>query len=174
MKTRRTILAGAALVIGASSAALAGVADSPAPSLGGAPAVHVFSVPGVQSTTGGLGAPPLETEFFCTSLESSKPIHIAVEVFNYSGGAALNDVSAGNGAATAAPGQTVTISTGQVAAFLPHATITGLTPLSGTSARIVSTSKRIMCSAVVVDGSHLVPTSMVSLQVIKLRTQRGN
>jgi hypothetical protein len=137
MKTRRTILAGAALVIGASSAALAGVADSPVPSLGGEPGVHVFSVPGVQSTTGGLGrVHPWRPSFFCTALESleTEPT-IAVEVVNYSGGRCAERRGA---PATAPPRPHAGPDGGRSrparlrhSCRIENATITGLTPLSG-------------------------------------------
>ena len=128
------------------SPSLGGVADSPLPALsGGAPAQLVFKVPGVMKVGN------LDTEFTCTSL-STTSFKFAVQVFASGGGAPLNDVTTGNGAATLAPGATQTIATGATAGLHEDVVITGVgTSLRNGSARIVSESKAIACTAYVAD-----------------------
>ncbi len=131
------------------SSSLAGVADSPLPTLtpGGPPAQFLFSVPGVMR----LGN--LETEFTCTSL-STGSVTFAVELFGSTGGMPsmpLNDVTTGNGRATLAPGATLTIATGGTAGLHEDSTISGLPGIKNGSARIVSESKAIECTAYVAD-----------------------
>src|SRR5207244_13278262 len=122
-------------------------ADSPLAVLtpGGAPALSVFKVPGVMKVGN------LDTEFTCTSL-SATPFKFAVEVFASTGGAPLNDVTTGNGTATLAAGATQTIATGGTTGLHEDVVIAGVgTSLRNGSARIVSESKAIACTAYVVD-----------------------
>ncbi len=127
--------------------ALGGVADTPLPVLtsGGPTALSAFIVPGVMKVGN------LDTEFTCTSLTTT-PFKFAVQVFASTGGAPLNDVTTGNGAATLAPGATGTISTGITAGLHQDVVISGLgTSVRNGSARIVSESKAIACTAYVAD-----------------------
>ncbi len=129
------------------SSSLGGVADSPLPVLtsGGPTALSAFRVPGVMKVGN------LDTEFTCTSL-STTPFKFAVQVFASTGGAPLNDVTTGNGVATLAPGATQTIATGGTAGLHEDVIVTGVgTSLRNGSARIVSESKAIACTAYVAD-----------------------
>ena len=76
-------LAGACLA----RTAVAGIADSPVPLLMGQKAQVLYSVPGI------INAGSLGTYVSCTSTAKTPSI-VAVEVFQNSGGAALNDASA--------------------------------------------------------------------------------
>ena len=127
------------------SSSLGGVADSPLPSLGGPTTQFLFTVPGVMKVGN------LDTEFTCTSL-SRASFKFAVQLFASTGGDPVNDVTTGNGAATLAPGATQTIATGSTAGVHEDVimTFTG-TPLRNGSARIVSESRAIACTAYVVD-----------------------
>ncbi len=127
------------------SSSLGGVADSPLPSLGGPTTQFLFTVPGVMKVGN------LDTEFTCTSLSTSQ-FKFAVQVFASTGGAPLNDVTTGNGVATLAAGATQTISTGSTSGLHEDVVISGVgTSLRNGSARIVSESKAIACTAYIVD-----------------------
>ncbi|MFQ5667539.1 MAG: hypothetical protein ACE5I7_14100 [Candidatus Binatia bacterium] len=151
----------------------AGVADSPLPTLQtGARTREVFIVPGVVKDN------QIETEFSCTSLEKAKTITIAVEVFPATGGSPLNiaGLPALEGALPVPPGATVTIATGTTVGIHEDLLIAGLGPASvrNGSARIVSTSKKIACSAYLVDCLNTPPNSMTALTVIGKTRQKGD
>src|SRR5262249_34028254 len=135
------------VALGLSSPSWAGVADSPLPSLN-PPLVarKVFIVPGV------IKSGHVETEFTCTSLEAAKTFSFAVEVFGPNGGAPLNDATTGNGVATLIPGATRTVATGTSDGLHEDVIITfGATRPDNGSARIVSESLNITCTAFAVD-----------------------
>ncbi len=167
--------------------AVGGVIDSPLPILtvGGTPARHVFTVPGVIKNNN------VETEFACTSLERTASFRFAVEVFGAEGGPPLNDVTppALNGADTLLPGATRTIGTGSTAGIHEDNVITlPAASLRNGSARIVSESTKITCTAFIVDKLNAtigfnpgppatpgpVPASMATLKVIKAKRQAGD
>lgn len=167
-------LRSATLLSLASTAANAGVVDSPTPTLsvGGSPSRHVYTIPGVIKNNN------LETVVVCTSLETANSFRFAVEVFPATGGSPLN--SAGvptlNGADTLAPGETRTVGTDNTVAMHEDAVIGGLpaASLRNGSARVVSESTRIACSAWVVDELNDPPASALALKVIKARKQSGD
>lgn len=151
--TVRAIVSGL-VVLALGSPAFAGLADSPLPILtpGGATAKYMYTVPGVMKTG------HVETEFTCTSIDKSVTFKFAVEVFGPAGGLPLNDVTTGNGVATLAPGATQTIATANTDGLHEDVLIdfgTGPRPTNG-SARIVSESTHIVCTAFAVDkrGQH--------------------
>ena len=116
----------------------------------------------------------------CTSLERDRAARIGVEVFGSNGAGPLNDANAetdggpGNGAVDVQAGGTVTIATGSIAGFLQDTTIIFLPGLKSGSARILSTSTKIMCTAFVTDKLSTPPTSMRALPIIKKTSQKGN
>lgn len=172
LRTRSLVIAGTFSLAGAGSS-LAGVVDSPLPVLQtGARTHHVFTVPGVIKNNN------IETVFSCTSLEKSGTIVVAVEVFGALGGAPLNDASTptGDGAETLQVGETATITTGATVAFHEDEIIDSLGPASvrNGSARIVSTSKRIACSAFIADELNDPPGSMTSLTILYKQKQKGD
>jgi hypothetical protein len=162
------------LLLGAMSSvptvAIAGLIDSPLPVLAvGQTTVHMFSIPGVIKNNN------LETVFICSSL-SSQPVTVAVEVFATGGGAPLNDANLPSlsGVEVLAPGTTKTITTGSTAAFHEDQTLAlPAASLRNGSARIVSTSKSIACSAFITDQISDPPISMMPLRLIS-RKQRGD
>jgi hypothetical protein len=190
-----------ALAVAAASRASAGVVDSPLPVLtAGVPVKHLFTVPGVVKFK------EMNTEFSCTSLESTNTFKFAVQIFAKAGGAPLNDVTtANNGTLSLGPGETGTIATGNTTALHEDQAISALAgvDVANGSARIVSESPRMTCTAYIADrhgtctapasssflgkacgtdtdcggtvGScRTTPDSMVSLKVIKSKTQKGD
>lgn len=153
------------------AAADAGVIDTALPNLQtGSVTRHVFTVPGVIKNNN------LETEFICTSLDTS-PARIGVEIFAATGGAPLNNVNegVGDGAVDLPVGGTVSIGTGNTAAVHEDEVITlGAGTVKNGSARIVSTSTRITCLSFVTDDLNDPPTGMVALKVIQKKKQAGD
>lgn len=149
MKTGVRIICSVAVVGLLAAPAYSGVIDSPKPLFGGRAARTIFYVPNVIHNNG------METVFTCTSLDSMT-IRIGIEIFDSIGGPALNDVSdpTGNGAEDVPVGGTFTVGTDNTEVLSENEVISGLPAnIRGGSARIVSDSKRIACSAVVIDES---------------------
>ena len=144
----------------------AGIGDSPLPVLvPGVATKHVYSVPGVTKFGN------LETVFICTS-DAPAPIRIGIEVFGGAGGLALNNVA--GGASDLMPGATATLSTGVLNGAFSDVVIFGLNPFGNGSARILSTSTQVLCTAMVLDSLNSPPTSMTTLPIIKKTTQKGD
>lgn len=167
---RRLFAAGIAMPFALlwSSVALGGVADSPVPFLNGSPAKHIYSIPGAIKNNN------LETLFICTSVDQSN-VTLAVQVFASTGGDPLNDVSTGEGVETLTPGATATIATGATVAFHEDDVMgsLGAASLRNGSARIIATSKRILCDAFVVDEFGATPVTMAPLKVLQKTKQHG-
>jgi hypothetical protein len=140
--------------------ARAGVVDSPLP----APFTqHVFTVPGVV-TPGGLDA-----FFTCTNLDAVN-VTIGVEIFGSPGGAAIND--AADTSLNVATGATVMFGTGAAVGLVIDSNL-GSGNFSKGSARILSTSKKIACTAFVADPSNAPPTSAWQLTIIAKTKQKA-
>ncbi len=150
--------------------AVAGPADAPLPLIGGEETRHVFTVPGVIQSSG------LATTFVCTLLEKTDGASWGVEIFRGGGGGLVqNDVSMDNGTRVVGAGDTNAVSTAAIAAVDPGDIITGLgSSRANTSARIVSTSSKIACSAVVLDPLGDPPSVAWELPVIKRTRQKGD
>jgi len=155
-------------------AANAGVAD-PVPLIDGTiRAKHVFTIPGVTAST------TLGTVVMCTSLEKTKDVAIAVEVFDVAG-VVKNDITQGilffDGAIPAvAPGRTVTFSigsTGNHASIVSDESIVVGTVRQG-SARVVASSPKIACSAGIVERFSDPPAAMMDLNVVAKTKQKGD
>lgn len=160
----------AAVLAATTTPATAGVIDSPVPSISASAATRVmFIAPGVIKNNG------IETAFMCTSLEAG-PVTVAVEVFAPEGGAALNNVATGtgNGALAVAPGETVTISTGTSVGLHEDLPITGLANVKNGSARILSTSTRILCTGLLVEKLGSTPATISTLKIFARRKQNGD
>jgi len=176
-RTTLAAIAGSGLAGMLALPAMAGVLDSPVPDMDPSHSERViYIIPNVIKNNN------LETEFNCTNLERTT-VRIGVEIFDRFGNGPLNDISSGvgDGAQDVPPGGAITIGTGNTAAIHEDEVIQGLpTNVRGGSARIVSTSKRIMCQAFVVDEVN-VPDfanpgqtpAMLPLKVI-FRKQRGD
>jgi hypothetical protein len=146
-----------------SSAAWAGIADSPIP----APFTHhLYSVPGVLNS----GAPAnLGTWFSCTSTSTS-PQTVGVEVFPAAGGGPVNN--AATSSLVVAPGATVTFGTYNVTSFYTDSNL-AIGAMKG-SARILSTSKSLVCTAFIADGANVTPDSMTYLTIVKGAKQKAS
>jgi hypothetical protein len=113
---------------------------------------YLFSVPGVINSTG------LGTLFTCTS-SSSAPQTVTVEVINNTG------VAAGAGSLVVGPQQSVMFGS-RIAVGLSVTISTGSPSIVVGSARVLSTDKKLMCSAFVADAANAPINSMVSLSVV--------
>ena len=137
----------------------AGIGDKDLPLLNGEKTKLLYTVVGVLDTN------DMATSFHCTSTErvGGKTIRLGIEVFNTSG-ILSNDVTAGAGTFPVAPGRTATLSTRDTSAFFEDNLLaTGV--IGQGSARIIATSKNMLCSAMLVDPINATPTSMVMLPV---------
>ena len=120
----------------------------------------------------------LETVFMCTNMNKSLAIDIGIEIFDYRGALQniLNDHE--NGAyLNLTSGSTVTITTGKINAFIEDRMITTTqNSILGGSARIVSSSSSIICTAALIGEFNGIanPMSMMQLPVIKGIIQQGN
>jgi hypothetical protein len=149
----------------AAAPALAGVADSPLPVLlAGKSTLHLYSVPGVVNN----GA--FATVFACTSTDTA-PMRVGVEVFGDFGGVPQNDAVATS--VSLDPGATVNFKTAGF--FWLGGTTSPLTPgpIETGSARILATSKKLVCTALVADPAYPPATSW-QLTIVKKKTQKGD
>jgi hypothetical protein len=147
-----------------SSVALAGIADSPLPVLlAGKKTIHLYSVPLVVNYGG------VATFFACTSTDTAT-MQVGVEGFPFPGGAPINDATADS--LSFAPGATVIFGTSTAAAIPVDSTI-GF--VSRGSARILSTSKKLVCNVFMADVTNAPPTSMAQLTIIaKVKQKAAN
>jgi hypothetical protein len=157
----------AAMALGCliSSTALAGIADSPLPVLlAGKKTIHVYSVPGLQST--GV----LSTFFSCTSTDTAT-MQVGVETFPFPGGGPSNDPVATS--LSVDPGATVIFGTSSAVGISVYS---NLSPgfLSQGSARILATSRKLICTAYIADPGNAPPTSGWQLTIVKQKTQKGD
>jgi len=144
---------------------------------------YLWTVPGVIKKQGFV------TDFTCTNLDApGTAADIGVEIFDETG-TRLNDVSAVppsgcNGAMLGVPaGHTVTISNGATVQFHEDCIIAVAGGTSG-SARILSTSSKIVCSALIADSKNVVLTtggsptgvspSVAALKLIRKTKQQGD
>ena len=146
--------------------AVAGIADSPLPVLtAGAKTLHLYSVPSVIRGGG------LETFFGCTSTDTA-PVQVGVELFISAGGAPANDAAATS--LTVAPGQTVMFATSAAVGIGINSNLGG-GGLGQGSARILATSKKLLCTAFVADATNAPPTTSWQLTIIaKLKQKAAN
>ena len=152
------------LVLALCGPAVAGVADSPLPLFGGQKTKHVFTIPGVISHA------TLATVIVCTSLEKKKDLRWGIEIFASGGGApedsALDLLMDPGGSQAVATVETTYSGTDMNLSnsSLPR------------SARVVATSKKLACSAMVVEEQPTGAFSGVgwSLSVIKKTSQKGD
>lgn len=150
--------------------ALAGPGDSPVPSISGAGTTRVlYIVPGVIKNNG------IETAFMCTSLDTVA-VTMAVEVFSPAGGGPLNNVATGtlNGTVTIPAGGSETISTGTSVGLHEDLPITGLANVKNGSARILATSTKVLCTAILVEKLGSTPNTIATLKIFARRTQNGD
>lgn len=170
---RRIHLLIAALLIPASIAApaVAGIIDTPLPILPNTVTQSqlAYIVTGVVDNNASIA-----TAVFCTNLDTVDG-EIAVQVFNWND-APLNDVTVNtNGSYPFLSGNTVTIVTSSVASLNEDETLTLAGGYADTgAARILSTVKKLVCTAQVIDRINTPPTSAVQLPVFRKGKQKGD
>lgn len=123
--------------------------------------------PGVRDD-GGFG---LGTFFSCTSLEVTAAIQVGVETFIGAGGPPLNDATATSVSINA--GRTVSFATDWQLGGIGAAVDLNAAFLGEGSARILATSKKIMCTAFLADKNNFPPTSMTYLTIIAKTKQKA-
>ena len=101
--------------------------------------------------------------FFCTSMEKGGGNDITLGVEWWSGTSFENDVTLGEGVVTVSPGDTVILATHDTAHFQGETVIPGATGASQGAARILATSKKIVCTAYSVDKDNNPPTFMTDV-----------
>lgn len=170
---RRLVVALVALVHTAGVAsASAGIADSPLPVLAeGVKTLHLYSVPGIvsSSATGSFVA--------CTSTAKA-PIHVSVEIFTPAGQPFSN---AAVDVLTVAPGATVTYATRGATGCDPPAGIAvdrliggcGLQLAKQGSARVLATSKALICHAFTANVFSVPPESRSQLTIVAKTAQKA-
>lgn len=148
--------------------AVAGIADTPLPVLvAGQTTQFLYSVPGV------LDLVSLGTFFVCTSTDTVAQ-QVGVDVFDDSG-APCND--AGATSVTVQPGRTVKFGTRYPAneIVVPPMTLVGGCGNGASVARILSTSKKLICTAYVGDLTNSPPATSWQLTIIaKLKQKAAN
>jgi hypothetical protein len=145
--------------------AVAGIADSPLPVLvAGEPTLHLYSVPGLISGSGGLG-----TFFSCTSTDAAT-MQVGVEVFASPGGAPFNDAVATS--LSVGPGATVIFGTSAAVGISIYSNL-GAGLLSQGSARILATSKKLICTAYIADTGNAPPTTAWQLTIVAKTKQKA-
>jgi len=145
---------------------------------------YLWTIPGVVKKNGFV------TEVTCTNLDAPGTVaDIGVEIFDETG-TQMNDISvapapgACNGAMLGvAAGYTVTIASGKTAQFHEDCII-GIPAGSTGSARVLSTSSRIICSALLADSKNVVVTTggaptgvspaVAVLKMIRRNKQQGD
>ena len=162
---RGIALAACATLLG-TSAARAGIADSPLPVLvAGQKTLLLYSVPGVMNDSGTT----LGTYFSCTSTSTS-PQTVGVELFAPAGGGPVNTVT--TTALTVAAGASVTFGTMNTFANIVDADL-GAPPMRKGSARILSTSKSLICTVFVADAAPSTPTVAWELTIVAKTKQKA-
>jgi hypothetical protein len=161
MKLEITFTIAIAVFVGQMRPVSAGVVDTPIP----APFTqHVFTVPGVMATT------TLATMFHCTNLDA-QAVTIGVELFGDAGGGPYNDAAATS--ASVAIGATVLFGTSPLVGAIPGDLDLGGGGMGRGSARILATSKKIACTAAVLDPVNAPPTSGWHLTIIAKTKQKA-
>jgi len=134
------------------------------PTLGGVQAVHLYSVPGIVRNNG------LNAAFSCTSASTS-PMRVGVEVFPAAGGGPLNN--ADTTSLLVPPGGTVIFVVNTLTGLSYDMNLGIAAALGKGSARIVSTSKSLICTAMLLDETSSPPISMTYLTVVKKAKQKA-
>ena len=156
----RTLVA-LALLASSLSPASAGIGNSPIP----APFTqHAFSVAGVISND------RFSTYFSCTNA-GSQSVTVGVEVFGPSGGASIN--TAATTAIRLAAGATAIFGTTSSESFIVDG-ILGTGTVTKGSARILATSKKLICGAFLADPGSVPTVSMVSLTIVPKGQKASN
>jgi hypothetical protein len=150
-------------MVSATRAAGFGIADTPLPVLeAGQTTLHLYSVTGFIDS-GGVG-----TFVSCTSTDTA-PMRVGVEVFNSLGGVSNDPVAQ---SLVIAPGGTLTFGSSAAGISIDSLLATG--PISKGSARILSTSKKLICTAWAADKGSSPPTVGWPLTIVKKTKQKAS
>jgi len=156
----RTLIA-LALLASSLSPALAGIGSSSIP----APFTqHVYDVPGVISNDS-------FSAYFSCSNSGNQSVTVGVEVFDQTGGASIN--TAAETAIRLAPGATAIFGTTSSASFIVDGILGPGTVING-SARILATSKKLICGAFLADPGSVRPISTLSLAIVAKGQKTSN
>jgi len=113
----------------------------------------------------------------CLSLEKAKPVLLAVEVFSGTG-FSQNDITAGEGVITLAPGETrgihVVDDGGSVAFTSASTVIRNVVDVTQGSLRVVATSSKIACSVITLDRVNSPPNFIWPNKVFVKTKQQGD
>ena len=172
MRARRALVALLVVVAAGEASVRAGVQDTPLPTFSDGQAAQLAAlIPGAIKDNN------VETVVICTNLAPA-PLDVGLEVFDETG-ALRNSIAAGDGAfLNVAPGVTVTVGTGPVAALHENQTLTLNTAGSGTnnlrngSGRVVASGAPLGCIALAVDHLHTIedPAVCATCQPPRLTT----
>jgi hypothetical protein len=124
----------------------------------------LLTVAGVVNTAG------LSTYFACTNTDVVN-VTIGIDVFGQAGGAPL--VTAGSNAVSIASRATILFGT-QTAAALTIDVVANPGTVTKGSADIETTSKKIACTAFLVDPGSNPPVSMTTLTIVRKGKQKGD
>lgn len=167
---RASVAALALTTLTATAVQALGIADSPLPALlAGKTAVHLYSVPEV------IQGGNISTFFRCTSTDTA-PQQVGVEVFSRFGGPPCNDAAAES--VSVLPGATVRFGTPQpvndvLGGLAVSSTIGCGGAANGGAARILSTSKKLVCSAFAGDRINTPPATSWQLTLIAKTKQKA-
>jgi len=155
----RRLLAVCALLV--SNSALAGIADPPPVGT-----IHLYSMLGVA----GFTSSKIQTYFACTATSPSAQL-VGVQFYDENGNEVGNATTTQR---TLGPGQTAIWSTGPSDGPSYVTQFLNLQNFGGT-ARILSTSSNLICSAFVAstDPSHPIPAYMQELLIVSKAKQKG-
>src|SRR3989441_3484182 len=156
MRARRALVALLVVVAAGGASVRAGVQDTPLPTFSDGQAAQLAAlIPGAIKDNN------VETVVICTNLTLA-PLDVGLEVSDETG-ALRTSIAAGDGAfLNVAPGVTVTVGTGPVAALHENQTLTLNTAGSGTnnlrngSGRVVASGAPLGCIALAVDRLHTI------------------
>ncbi len=101
--------------------------------------------------------------FFCTSMEKGGGDDITLGVEWWSGSSFENDVTVGEGVVVVTPGDTVILATHDTVYFQGETVIPNASGASQGAARILATSKKIVCTAYSVDKDNNPPAFLTGV-----------
>lgn len=111
----------------------------------------------------GLDSVAAAAVFICTSMEKGGGNDVTLAVEWWSGTSFENDVAAGEGVIVLTPGDTRILATHNTAFFQSETLIPNATGATRGSARILATSKKIVCQAYSVDKDGNPPSFLTSV-----------
>ena len=117
-----------------------------------------------------IGGGGLQTFFSCTNLDAVN-VTVGVEVFGALGGAPITDPVATS--LSVVPDGTVIFGCGGEAGISINSNL-GCGGISKGSARILATSKKLLCTAWIADPGNAPPTTAWQLSIVAKAKQKGD